>query len=124
MKPKLIETEAKFGVSMKAILELLYSQNYYSYQNIADFLEVDCKSVRDWAKEAGIKSRSRSEAEAGKLRKKSSPELLLQELTGHLSLCVCPRCQIQEKCFRGQEWHKKGYCVMVCANQKLKIGGL
>ncbi|GAI16804.1 unnamed protein product, partial [marine sediment metagenome] len=26
-------------------------------------------------------------------------------------------------CSTGKEWHKKGYCVMTCANLKIKMGG-
>ncbi|MBA7620343.1 hypothetical protein ES703_27689 [subsurface metagenome] len=120
MKSKRIQIEEKFGVSAKRILESLYSRNCYSYRSIADFLGADSKSVREWAGKAGIESRSRSEAEACRFKKKIPLELLLRQLIGHLSLCICPRCQTQKYCSKGKEWHEKGYCVMTCADLKLK----
>lgn len=120
MKPRRIQIEEKFGVSAKRILELLYSRNCYSYRSIADFLGADSKSVREWAGKAGIESRSRSEAEACRFKKKIPPELLLRQLIGHLSLCICPRCRIQKECSRSKSWHKKGYCVMTCVDLRIK----
>lgn len=118
MKIKLIQIEEKFKVPMQEILEVLYSQNHYSYRNIADFLGADSKSIREWAKELGIKSRSQKEANFYKFREKVSPELLLRKLTKHLSLCICPRCQNREECSRGRELHENGYCVMTCVEKQ------
>jgi len=120
MKPKRIQIEEKFGVSIKRILESLYSRNCYSYRSIADFLGADSKSVREWARKAGIESRSRSEAEICRYKKKIPPELLLRQLIGHLSLCICSRCQVEKHCLKSKEWHKKGYCVMTCVDLKIK----
>lgn len=114
MKFKRIEIEKKYGVPIKEILATLYGKNYYSYKNIANFLEVDSKSIRNWAKEMGIESRSPREAELCKNRKKISPELLLRQLAPHLALCICPQCQNHEKCIKEKSWHERGFCVMVC----------
>lgn len=118
MRPKLTQIEAKLGVPMKEILDVFYSQNHYSYREIADFLGADGKSIREWARELGIKSRSQKEADAYKFKEKVTPELLLRRLTGHLALCICPQCPSQEQCSRGREWHEKGYCVMTCAERR------
>lgn len=120
MKSKQIQIEKKFGVPIREILSTLYTKNFYSYQSIADFLKVNSKSVRDWAKKTGIKSRSSFEAELCRRKNRSSPELLLRRLALHLSLCICPRCGIQKSCSRGEEWHEKGYCVMTCVDLKIK----
>jgi transposase len=98
----------KYGLSMKRILEKLYYQDYLSYSKIAKFLGVDDKTVRTWAKQAGIKSRSLKEAL--EYLDRTSASLTLE----HLSLCVCPECKMQKMCTRSKVWHEKGFCVMAC----------
>lgn len=118
MKSKHLQIEEQYGLSMKEILITLYEKNYYSYKNIADFLGADSKSIRDWAKKAGVKSRSPREGEFCRRKEKLAPEFVLRQLLQHLSVCICPGCRIQKQCAKGEKWHAKGFCVMVCAERE------
>ena len=100
--------EKKYGLSMKRILEKLYYQDCLSYSRIAKILGVDDKTVRTWAKQAGIKSRSQKEAL--ECMDRTSASLTLQ----HLSICVCPECKIHRTCSKNRALHEKGFCVMAC----------
>lgn len=97
---------------MGKILEHLYDEDHLSYKKIAGILEADPKSVRGWAKQAGIKSRNRKESY--QYLGETSPTLFPK----HLDLCLCPHCKGEKLCGKGRAWHEKGFCLMACNERR------